>query len=281
MTNTEGAPRIEAQNELLSIYSEQVHNADESVDNLERGNVLLEPAGLSHVSSFGQVYLGVTKGSADGVKNGIFERPEDVDHTVPIFLELYREAVRNFILQKQRPGEKEQYRISPEWVRTLGSQMIIKAQPGVQFLMHMNAHINNDLAQALYRSGVDPEYHHDFKLSIGKILEEVALAHADELIPLTSARMRRNAMNGSLWYIAWARERAWKEGMALQELKVQEDTPLSKVVELENARQKRVRNIERTALMQGRIMFLGSQALLGAATPTLRVTDWLSGQRAA
>lgn len=143
--------------------------------------------------------------------------------------------------------------MAPEWRRSLYDPRIINAPTGIQFLMHMNSHINNDLARAIDQSRAPASYHHDYKVNVGTILSKVALEHAEEYIPLESETLRSIARLITMRYIGNARERAWRDGMELQQL-----TPGNK------AHAAKVHLIEQRALVEGRRIYLAASTALRA-----------------
>lgn len=228
----------------------------ESIENVLESFAEVKPllsnpeVGLAHVEPFWEIYGDVSAAVYEGLGTGKFRRPQDVEHTLPIF---YNQARLPLLAHVQGLPHV----IPAEWRRSLYSPSVIHAQPGVQFLNHMNSHINNDLGQALYMSGVHEDYKPDFTLMVGKMLEDVASKHAEQYIPLRSGMMRTVALKACLQYIAVARERAWRDGKKLQA--AHQNTDSHKQI---------VRRIEQTAVAQGRLLLHGSNLLLGAAAQT-------------
>lgn len=257
MSNVESMPDEAALDALELALLTPADSMEAAVANFPVVQPFLGPAGLEHVIPFWDTYGDVSRTVLDNMGTGRFRREDDVAHTLPIF---YNQARQPLLAYVQGAPEH----MAPEWRRSLYSPAVVRAAPGIQFLMHMNAHINNDLAQALALSGVDDDYKHDYTDIVGNILEEVATQHADRYIPL-SPYLRQTALRTSLGYIAIARERAWRNGKLLQA--AQRDEPVQEVI---------VKKIERRAVQEGRTMLYLSRMALGAAAQMDARVTWRS-----
>jgi hypothetical protein len=273
MSISEGIPQAEsydAHDAMTAVLLQEVHSVEDVLQNFEYVRPLLEQVGLKHIEPFWEIYGDVSATVQQGLLVDRFNRPDDVRHTLPIFYNQARHALLAHVLDQPKI-------MSPEWRRTLYDENVINAKPGIQFLMHMNAHINSDLAQALVMSGVHEDYKADFTLMVGKMLEEVATKHALQYTELRSPLMRRLVLKGCLHYIGIARERAWRDGLTLRNI----DNRIISAREAENEEKRKaaeidyklvVQQIEQGAKAEGKMMLRVSERLFKAAVQVDTVT---------
>lgn len=248
MSSIEGLPHIETvPNDIEVALTRPVETVEEVLDSFEEVGPLLDDAGLPQAVSFWAIYKGVTYKVHNALHNGVFQRPDDVAHTLPIFYNMGRNPLLCYVR-----GDYES--IDPEWGRALRSKSVIKADPGRQFLSCMNSHITTDLGRALYASKVSDEYKPDFTIMVGQMLEEVAHEQAATYIPLKQPALRGLMLASCLKYIDVAREQAWRDGKRLQAASDEQEA--ARIVE----------RIKRNSVRQGRALHHASGMMLRAAT---------------
>ena len=176
-------------------------------------NGTLEAADLGHLKAFGEVYLKLTSMVADGValgprsEGGIFDEPETVDRTVGMFADYWFRQLRGHL---GIDGNE----VDPAWQLLFYDPRVKSAEPGIQFLLGMNAHINYDLPQALRDSNVGPGYRRDYDEVIGMLIDQTANELDNIYIP--GPELSRNVLRDiTVAMIADWREDAWQSGMVL------------------------------------------------------------------
>ncbi|MGH7241197.1 MAG: DUF5995 family protein [Candidatus Saccharimonadales bacterium] len=247
MSSIEGSPpAVAVPNDIELALTKPVDTVESVLDNFAEVGPLLVGSNLAHVETFWRVYGDVTDSVNEGLQRGIFKRPDDVRHTLPLFYDFARWPLLAYVR-----GEPDA--MDSEWRRSLYDPRVVAAMPGIQFLSQMNSHIANDLGRALRQSKVSDEYKPDFTIMVGKKLDEVASRHAQELIPLQIPALRGLTLATCLKYIDVTREIAWHDG---KRLLAAHGTPEEARIEYQ---------IKRNALRQGKVLHhSGTVALNGA-----------------
>lgn len=251
-----------------------IRDLDDVAEALGRIHDYLRAAGIP--DAFNYVYWRLSESLARSKDD--FNRPGDVDHTSPRFLDYELEPLRNYAAFHEG-DEGALGRISATKDRTLLDRRLAGLPDGLQFLIGMVDHIRSrDLMESVHHSGANqsPAYYQDYTELVGKKIVEVTEAEADQLMPGHPA-LKRALVPITASLIAVLRQSAWQGSQELVRA-----TPEEAVALLEQADKVAVMYQEMIFRM-GRLAFQGASLTEGiklfegaGVEASLKMQTWLS-----
>jgi hypothetical protein len=158
---------------LTQVVRNRASNIEEAKLALQRLDQALTNTGLDDLKNFNKAYWIITKNVLDKRNAGHFGKPGFLEKFDGCFAEYYLGALNNYLRNR---------RTAPAWKLALDTARHEDVSPVIVMGLGINAHINNDIAQALHDCRAEDKHYGDF-LYINDVILESIYEVIDSLMP--------------------------------------------------------------------------------------------------
>ena len=198
-----------------------------------------EFAPYDHRLFFHDTYLRTTQAVAQELGKGLFVDPEWVEEWDVVFADLYVDALRAHLAGSRTP---------PSWAFAFDAALHRQLPPLRHVLLGMNAHINNDLPQALLAAVSSSDFddpaliarreqdHRNIDaLLLARVAAEDAELSAISAPSLSDRLLRPFNQRGTKHFLVEARRKVWRNATLLDHARRIDNSALaSRIAELES-----------------------------------------------
>lgn len=156
---------------IAHFTNRKVSGISEAKQTLDELNELLKQSHLERLQNFNKAYWVITKNVLERRKRKHFEDPSFLEKFDGCFAEYYLDALRRYAENKRAP---------PAWRLAFDSCKKQDTSPVKSMCLGINAHINNDIAQALADCEADSRHHRDY-LYVNEVILDSIYEVIDEL----------------------------------------------------------------------------------------------------
>jgi hypothetical protein len=149
----------------------KVSGISEAKQTLHELHGLLEQSHLERLQNFNKAYWVITKNVLERRKRKHFEDPSFLEKFDGCFAEYYLDALRRYSKNERTP---------PAWRLAFESCKNTDISPVKNMCLGINAHINNDIAQALADCNADSRHYQDY-LYVNEVILDSIYEVIDEL----------------------------------------------------------------------------------------------------